>query len=78
MFTHLSVIFCLHTPTLLFLTIGCSIFQENRSDEFFLHEASDIEMLTYAQVCSAFATSLRTKIISSPPILNSLLLCFNF
>ena len=31
----------------------------------FLHESSDVEMLTYPLVCCAFAPSLRTKIISS-------------
>ena len=52
MFTHLSVIFCLHTPALLFF-LPLAI-RKNRSDEFFLHKLSDAKMLTYAQVCSAF------------------------
>ena len=34
---------------------------ENRSDEFFLHQSSDAEMLTYLLVCSAFIALLGTK-----------------
>ena len=61
MFTHLSVIFCLHTPTLLFLTISCPIFTKIVLMSSFCTSASDAEMLTYAKYAALSSPRIAQK-----------------
>ena len=46
---HIFLLFSVCTRRPSFFVNSYSTLQENRSDELFLHESSDIEMLTYAK-----------------------------